>query len=79
MKLRIKTFGVARDIMGDGEIHVDFNGKNVLELKQALQVKYPKLLGLRSILIAVNQKYGEDTQSLNESDEIAIIPPVSGG
>ncbi|MFM7850640.1 MAG: MoaD/ThiS family protein [Flammeovirgaceae bacterium] len=79
MNLKIKTFGVAREMMGDSEIHFDFHGKNVLELKQALQVRYPKLVGLRSVLIAVNQKYGEDQQELNESDEIAIIPPVSGG
>ncbi|MFM8914562.1 MAG: MoaD/ThiS family protein [Flammeovirgaceae bacterium] len=79
MELTIKTFGVARDMMGGSEVRFDFTGKNVFELKQALQFRYPPLAGLRSVLIAVNQQYGEDEQRINPTDEIAIIPPVSGG
>jgi molybdopterin synthase sulfur carrier subunit len=40
---------------------------------------YPALEKLRSLFIAVNQQYAEDNQSINETDEIALIPPVSGG
>ncbi len=79
MELTIKTFGVARDLMGGSAVQFEFGGSNVLELKQALQVRYPRLLGLRSFLIAINQQYGEDAQTINATDEIAIIPPVSGG
>jgi molybdopterin converting factor small subunit len=34
---------------------------------------------VNSFAIAVNQEYAEDNLSINESDEIAIIPPVAGG
>jgi molybdopterin synthase sulfur carrier subunit len=40
---------------------------------------YPNLKGLKSLLIAVNNEYAEDSVELLESDEIALIPPVSGG
>lgn len=79
MKLRIKTFGIARDIMGGKEVEVELNGNTVSQLRSSLMNKYPKLENLRSLFIAVNQNYSEDTTVLVESDEIALIPPVSGG
>lgn len=54
-------------------------GSTVGELRQCLVSKYPQLKGLRSLFIAVNHTYAEDTLRLTEADEIALIPPVSGG
>ena len=79
MKLKIKTFGIARDIMGGKEVEVNISGNTVSLLRSSLLLKYPELENLRSLFIAVNQNYSEDTTQLNESDEIALIPPVSGG
>jgi sulfur-carrier protein len=79
MELIIKTFGVARDMMGGKEVLVEVNGNDVAALRKALATKYPSLEKLRSMFIAVNQQYAEDNQSLKETDEIALIPPVSGG
>lgn len=79
MKLRIKTFGIARDIMGGKEVEVEISGNTVSLLRSSLIQKYPELENLRSLFIAVNQNYSEDTTELIESDEIALIPPVSGG
>ena len=79
MKLKIKTFGIARDIMGGKEVEVNISGNTVSLLRSSLLKKYPELENLRSLFIAVNQNYSEDTTQLNESDEIALIPPVSGG
>ncbi|RYF62770.1 MAG: MoaD/ThiS family protein, partial [Cytophagaceae bacterium] len=39
----------------------------------------PALTGVKSILVAVNSEYAEPDTLLNPSDEIALIPPVSGG
>jgi molybdopterin synthase sulfur carrier subunit len=77
-KLKLKVFGVARDIMGGREVDVD-NVQNVSELRKLLLNKYPKLKELNSLLIAVNQNYATDEILLSSADEIAIIPPVSGG
>lgn len=77
--MKIKTFGVARDMMGGKEVVVKIDGNDVAALRKALTTNYPLLETLRSLLIAVNQQYAEDSQTLTEIDEIALIPPVSGG
>lgn len=77
-KMKLKVFGVARDIMGGKEVEVK-TVQNVAELKKLLLTDFPKLKELNSLLIAVNQTYASDEISIAETDEIAIIPPVSGG
>ena len=79
MKYTIKVFGIARDIMGGRDVVVESQSKNVKELKSQLMTTYPALQKLNSLLIAVNEEYAEDDLLLSESDELALIPPVSGG
>jgi sulfur-carrier protein len=76
---KIKAFGVTREIFGTHEITVSCPGQTVAALKEALFASYPPLKGLRSIFIAVNNTYADDQHLIQETDEIAIIPPVSGG
>jgi sulfur-carrier protein len=76
---KIKSFGIAKDIIGNKEMVVELEGATVGELKSHLFKKYPTLTGLRSLFIAVNHNYAEDDQLITGADEIAIIPPVSGG
>ena len=75
----LKVFGIARDIMGGSEVSLSDSVQNVAELRSLLLSRYPKLKDLNSLLIAVNQKYASDEILVSESDEIAVIPPVSGG
>ena len=77
--MNLKVFGIARDIMGGSEVSLSESIQNVAELKSLLFNRYPKLKDLNSLLIAVNQKYASDEIVVTETDEIAIIPPVSGG
>lgn len=79
MKYKVKAFGITKDILGGKEMVVEVSGQTVADLRQKLLVEYPTLEGLRSLLIAVNNTYAEPTDILKESDEIALIPPVSGG
>ena len=79
MKCKIKTFGIARDILGSKELVFEIDGNTLMDLRSSLSKKYPELESLNSLFIAVNQSYAEDETVLNESDEIALIPPVSGG
>jgi molybdopterin converting factor subunit 1 len=76
---KIKAFGIAREIFGSREIVIQLHGQTVADLRRELLSLYPDLTGLRSLLIAVNNDYAEETAILNETDEIAVIPPVSGG
>jgi molybdopterin synthase sulfur carrier subunit len=79
MNLKIKAFGVTKDILGGREITVSASGKTVAALREQLNAKYPTLTGLKSLFIAVNNTYADETLTLHETDEIALIPPVSGG
>ncbi|MDZ4715884.1 MAG: MoaD/ThiS family protein [Cytophagales bacterium] len=78
MKIRIRPFGAARDILG-GTLEMEVTGNTVLELRETLHTKFPALRDLKSLLIAVNQNYADDNLVLNPTDEVALIPPVSGG
>jgi molybdopterin converting factor subunit 1 len=79
MRLKIKAFGITKEIVGAREIVVETNIQTVAELREELKVKYPALLKLKSLFIAVNSKYSDEELALHETDEIALIPPVSGG
>lgn len=78
--MKILAFGIVKDIFSNPVIDVDCNnGSSVDALKNMLEEKYPRLSELGSYMIAVNNEYASDDDRINEHDEIAIIPPVSGG
>lgn len=79
MQVKVKTFGIASDIMNGKEVVMEISGNSVADLRRELSRKYPSLDKLNSLFIAVNRNYSEDETILIESDEIALIPPVSGG
>lgn len=78
--IKIKAFGITREIVGQRELQLEMSDeKTVSALRKLLNEKYPKMKGLKSLLIAVNNEYAEDSTTLKSEDEIALIPPVSGG
>ncbi|HYG18162.1 MAG TPA: MoaD/ThiS family protein [Ohtaekwangia sp.] len=79
MKYKVRAFGVTKDILGGKEIVVEMQDQTVAALREKLLSDHPSLAGLRSLLIAVNNVYAENPQTISENDEIALIPPVSGG
>lgn len=80
MILQILTFGIARDIVGASTLQLETpEVLTVAQLKQQLLSEYPQFGALSSLLIAVNAEYGADDTLINERDELALIPPVSGG
>lgn len=80
MKLTIKAFGITREIIGEKETILELQeGATIVSLKAELEAQFPEIKGLKSLFIAVNNKYAEEGAELNENDEIALIPPVSGG
>lgn len=79
MKCKIKAFGITRDILGSKEVNLEVPGTQVIHLRNYLSRNYPALNDLNSLLIAVNQNYAADDLELDQSDEIVLIPPVSGG
>lgn len=80
MKLKILAFGITKDIFGASEKELDVqDGLNIRQLKELLERDFPQLVKLKSYFIAVNEEYAGDDQIITSTDEIAIIPPVSGG
>ncbi|MES2809312.1 MAG: MoaD/ThiS family protein [Bacteroidota bacterium] len=80
MKINILAFGIAKEIFGGTTINLDVdNDATVSNLKYLLEGKYPRLKKLAAYMVAVNSEYALDGDTITERDEIAIIPPVSGG
>jgi molybdopterin synthase sulfur carrier subunit len=80
MKIQLLLFGIARDIVGDSRLELDTNPPlDVASFKQLLKDKYPKMNHLSYFKVAINQDFADDDQLLKEGDEVALIPPVSGG
>ncbi len=78
--LSVLLFGIARDLTGQSVLSNPLPpGGSVADLLEAVQTQYPALRGIKSLLIAVNGEYAEPDLLLYPNDEIAIIPPVSGG
>lgn len=80
MKIQILLFGIARDIVGNSQLELDQDeGLDVKSFKQILHDKYPRMNHLSHFKVAINQEFADDDQILKEGDEVALIPPVSGG
>ena len=80
--MNLLLFGIAKDLVGSSNLVINEGEKNptsVKELKQYISHKFPEFNKLSSFAIAVNSNYADDSTLLTTSDEIAIIPPVSGG
>jgi molybdopterin synthase sulfur carrier subunit len=79
--MNIKLFGVTRDIVGTSQISVPAieNIRTVGELKKWLFTQYPAIGRLNSLAVAVDHAYAEDHAALGPGQEVALIPPVSGG
>ncbi|MCL6217482.1 molybdopterin converting factor subunit 1 [Zunongwangia pacifica] len=77
--MKILLFGIAKDIVGNQSLDEAFQAKNVAELKQELIQKYPEFTKLSSLAVAVDEEYANDDTPISAQNEIAIIPPVSGG
>ena len=81
--MKIKYFAWIKDITNLEEEEINLNqAKNLNELKTYIIEKYPDLKKhmIKEILrFAINQEYAVNNTNLNNEDEIAIFPPVSGG
>ena len=71
---------MTRDIVGEKTIDIEVKeNARVGELMNTLKSKFPAFNDLKSLLVAVNSDYAEDSLVIKGSDEIALIPPVSVG
>ena len=80
MKIKLLAFGIAKDIVGGSSSEIEIREKaTISDVKDSLSASYPAFEQLRKFSIAVNESYQEDSYTVEEGDELVIIPPVSGG
>lgn len=80
IEVTVMTFGIARSICGERrfalQVPANTTGDGLLFI---LKEKYPALNALISLQLAVNEEYAASGLVLRQGDEVALIPPVSGG
>jgi molybdopterin converting factor subunit 1 len=79
MVVEVHAFGIVKDIFKKKSVQVQIQINTTSHLREVLESQYPDLKTLSVYKIAVNEEYVSNEMMLNEGDEIAIIPPVSGG
>ena len=81
MKIKVLFFGFTHDLTGLREEQVELGeGENLQGLRRFYENRFPRLGELAgSLLFAVNQQIADPLAVLHEGDEVAFMPPVSGG
>jgi molybdopterin converting factor subunit 1 len=81
VKVRVRLFASFREAVGSGTLAWDTpEGSRVSDVVAALRETYPGLgPAAEKALLAVNQEYVGGDLQLHDGDELALIPPVSGG
>ena len=81
MRVRVLFFGVLKDIVGHAEESLDIEPASTIgALFQAYAERFATLKDKRSsILLARNREFSTPETVLSENDEVAFLPPVSGG
>lgn len=81
MRVHLLFFGILRDVAGGSDRALELpEGATVLELLARCEEEIPSMKSLlASLAIAVNQEYARADTKLKHDDEVALLPPVSGG
>jgi molybdopterin converting factor subunit 1 len=81
VRIRVRLFAIQRELAGTREVALELpEGATIAGAWDALVVRYPALApGRDFVRFAHNGAYADETTTLADGDEVAMIPPVSGG
>jgi molybdopterin synthase catalytic subunit len=81
LSLTVLLFAAARDLAGAESATVELpSDATAGQLRAALARDFPALAALLAkSAVAVNHDFADDDRVLTPGDEVAVIPPVSGG
>jgi molybdopterin synthase catalytic subunit len=81
VKVSVRLFAGLHDIVGRREVELELiDGATVADLRSQLGSRYPAVVPFMSTLVcAVNEEYVNNDYRLSPNDQVALIPPVSGG
>ncbi len=80
--ITIKLFAILKDKAGRDELLIDSHSSTVSELLKEVSAEYPALsesISCGRFLTSVNQEFVKGDAPVKDGDEVAIMPPFSGG
>lgn len=81
MKVKLLLFASLKDIAGRRDLEMELDdGSTLQQVTEKLTSLYPEIGRMQnSVRIAINQEFADENIPLNNGDEIAFLPPMSGG
>ncbi|CAL9768522.1 unnamed protein product [Musa acuminata subsp. burmannicoides] len=81
IKIKVLFFARARDLTGSTELCLEMpDGSTARDCMNKLLIEFPNLREIyNSMVLALNEEYVPESTVLRNKDELAIIPPISGG
>jgi molybdopterin converting factor subunit 1 len=81
MRVTVRLFARLRDLAGSGELVREVaNPATVESVWRSLVAEVPELRAYeRTMSVAVNADYSKMSATVSDGDEVAFLPPVSGG
>lgn len=81
IRITLLLFGQAREWAGASSIDLQLDSPATVDTAFAeLKTRHPRLAGMQnSLLFAVNEEYASRDKPLADGDQVAVLPPVSGG
>ncbi|MBI5745964.1 MAG: MoaD/ThiS family protein, partial [Nitrospirae bacterium] len=79
----IRLFATLRNIVGKDQIELEIKGESKFkDFVSDLKIKFPQVVDMidkKRVLVSVNQELMDENTIIKDGDEIAIMPPFSGG
>lgn len=81
MRVKVKLFAMCYEIVGKREMNLELaDGAVVMDVLKHIEKDHHEIAELYDVIqVAVNWEFTEPATKLKEGDEVALIPPVTGG
>ena len=80
MQIILRTFGLPRQVIESDWLEIELPENTTLtDLNERLDLEFPQLFGLRSLLMSVNGEKVSQDYKLCDGDQVFLIPVVAGG
>jgi molybdopterin converting factor small subunit len=80
-KINLKLYALVKDLLGTDKIDIDWiDNMTVGDLRKKLNESFPILSIINAqYTISINRRAVDDTKLIRKTDELALLPPISGG